>query len=604
MEDLYPSSESRLIVEDRYSSSNNIFWATEGLNEVKSVQFSGAENGGKLVGIDSLCSSFGFFANDPSEEGAYYLSCTNQQKCHQQQPSYLECGTLDNLQFDMVSPPLQTGLGDMIKYDDQYQNMAPLGGITKENQYSTPLASLELLEKYGKGFKRLLCDEGKTMQPIDDLAATTNEVGRKLSTEDVMRVAGTRFIQSSSESTAVSEYLVSHPFSLSFSGLSDEEKKDVELAESLLATAEKVGYQQYERASKFLRHCESLSSKTGSPVKRVVYYFAEAIRHRIDRETGRVSSKDLQKVQPFDLVEEMKGLNPTLLAFYEELPFCQVTMFTGVQAIIENVADAKKIHVVDLEIRKGPQWTILMNALESRHECPVELLKITAIGSGATSKHIIEDTGKRLKDYAHSLNIPFSFNIVMVSDMLHLREDHFEIDPEETIAVFSNFGLRIRIQQPDQLEAIMRVIRTIRPSLMVVAEIEANHNSTSFVKRFTEALFYFSAFFDCLETCMKQDDPNRMIIESLYFSNSIRNIVAAEGAERTNRNVKIDVWRAFFSRFGMVETKLSMLSLYQADMVVKRFPCGSFVTFDTNGYCLLIGWKGTPINTVSVWKFL
>ncbi|RZB64576.1 hypothetical protein D0Y65_040884 [Glycine soja] len=94
-----------------------------------------------------------------------------------------------------------------------------------------------------------------------------------------------------------------------------------------------------------------------------------------------------------------------------------------------------------------------MQALESRHECPIELLKITAVESG-TTRYIAEDTGERLKDYAQGMNRPFSFNIVMVSDMLHLREDLFEIDPEETIAVYSLFALRSKIQQSDQLETL------------------------------------------------------------------------------------------------------------------------------------------------------
>ncbi|TKY72505.1 DELLA protein RGL2 [Spatholobus suberectus] len=585
MEDLYHVSEfSFSAVEDNFGSSNDIFWAIEGLNEVKKVQFSGA--------VDPLHSDFGFFPDDPPEEG--YLLSTNQQKYHQQQ-SYHDYGQLDNLQFDMVSPPLQ--------FDARYPTMFPLCVPTKDQPHSTtPLASLEILNSYGTGFKRL-CNEGKTLQPVDDLAV--NEViWRKLSTEDVMRIAGTRFIQSSSSSESESfPFLETHPFGFSFSGLSNEETEDVALTESLLASAEKVDHQQFERASKLLSHCESLSSETGSPIKRIVHYFAEALRQRIDRETGRVSSKDLQKGQSLDPEVAAKELNPTIVAIYEGLPFFQIALFNSVQTIIEDVAKAKKIHIIDLEIRKGGQWTILMQALESRHECPIELLKITAIESG-TTKHIVEDTGKRLKDFAQGLNISFSFNIVMVSDLLHLGEDLFEIDPEEAIAVYSQYALRTKIQQSDQLETIMRVIRTLSPKVMVVAEIEANHNSTSFVNRFIEALFFFCAFFDCLETCMKGDEKNRVIIESLYFSHGIRNIVAEEGAERKTRNVKIDVWRAFFSRFGMVEKKLSTLSLYQGDLVAKRFPWGSFCTFDKNGYCLVIGWKGTPINSLSVWKFL
>ncbi|KAL2339894.1 hypothetical protein Fmac_007834 [Flemingia macrophylla] len=50
------------------------------------------------------------------------------------------------------------------------------------------------------------------------------------------------------------------------------------------------------------------------------------------------------------------------------------------------------------------------------------------------------------------------------------------------------------------------------------------------------AFFYFSAFFDCLEACMK-DEKNQMIIESLYFNHGIKNIMVREGAEKKTRNV-------------------------------------------------------------------
>ncbi|KAH1231870.1 hypothetical protein GmHk_09G024663 [Glycine max] len=80
-------------------------------------------------------------------KGTYLLS-TNHQKYHQ---IYDDYGLLDNnLQFDMVSPPLQ--------FDEQYPTMVPLCDPTKDmtnSNSTTPLASLEILKSYGKGFKRL-----------------------------------------------------------------------------------------------------------------------------------------------------------------------------------------------------------------------------------------------------------------------------------------------------------------------------------------------------------------------------------------------------------------------------------------------------------------
>ena len=97
MEDLYHVS---FTTDANFSSSNDILWCTEELNELRKVQFSRAEDHGDYGGIDPLYSNFGFFPDDPS---------TNHQKYHQQlQPSYHDYGKFDdNLQFDMVSPPLQ-----------------------------------------------------------------------------------------------------------------------------------------------------------------------------------------------------------------------------------------------------------------------------------------------------------------------------------------------------------------------------------------------------------------------------------------------------------------------------------------------------------------
>lgn len=87
MEDLWHFDELNFnAIEDKLSSSNDIFWSTEKLNEMKKVQISEAENQVESEGIESLCSNFGFFQDDLSlEEG--FLFPTNQPKYHQQ-PSY------------------------------------------------------------------------------------------------------------------------------------------------------------------------------------------------------------------------------------------------------------------------------------------------------------------------------------------------------------------------------------------------------------------------------------------------------------------------------------------------------------------------------------
>ncbi|KAK4282569.1 hypothetical protein QN277_013930 [Acacia crassicarpa] len=187
--------------------------------------------------------------------------------------------------------------------------------------------------------------------------------------------------------------------------------------------------------------------------------------------------------------------------------------------------------------------------------------------------------------------------------MIEITEQQLEIEDDETVVVYAPYVLRNMVSRPACLESLMSVIRNIKPTIMIVLEVDANLNSSSFAIRFIEALFLYSAFFDCVETCLKDEITARMAFEAILFE-GIRNIVAAEGGERTVRNVGIEVWRRFFARYGMVEIGFSESSLYQARLVAREFASGKFSTLDANGKCLTVGWKGTPFHSISAWRFL
>ncbi|KAJ0530857.1 putative transcription factor GRAS family [Helianthus annuus] len=296
------------------------------------------------------------------------------------------------------------------------------------------------------------------------------------------------------------------------------------------------------------------------------------------------------------------GANPSFLASHQTLPFTQVWQLCGIQAIIDQVGTSSKVHLIDIHIRSGVQWTALIQALSER-KSEIELLKITAF---ATSSDIqkVGETGKRLECFAKTLSLPFVFKILVLSDITEVKVEQFDVQDGEAVAVYCQVILRTMISRPQSFENLMRAIRKINPLVIVVAEVEANHNSTSFVNRFTEALFFYGAFFDCLEACMCRDDVHRGILEGVHFADGMKNIVACEGDERVSRSVNINTWRLFFKRFGMVEIELSDSCMYQANLVLQQFSCASSCTLQNNGKCLIIGWKGTPLHSLSTWKFV
>ncbi|XWS53528.1 hypothetical protein CRYUN_Cryun10bG0009100 [Craigia yunnanensis] len=384
--------------------------------------------------------------------------------------------------------------------------------------------------------------------------------------------------------------------------LSGNEIKDVELATLLLASADKVGNRQFDHARKFLNLCDFLSSIAGSSIQRVVHYFSKALREKIDGETGATTSKarESREGELSHPYETIVSSNPALITCFLKVPLIQVAQFVGVQAIIENVASAKKVHCIDLAIRSGAQCTALMQALATRDECPIELLKVTAVGT--TSQTKMEETGKRLACFAEALNIPFLFNAIMVTDLKDISEDIFELNDGEAVVINSLLLLRHTLTQPDCLESIIRVLKNLNPCIVVVNEFEVNHTSPVFVERFSEALSFYTAFFDCLEDCMDRCDQNRRILEAAYLGQEIRNIVAVEDEDRIFRDMKLEAWRTSFTNFGLVEAELSSSSLYQADLVAKQFASGNSCTCYRNGKSLVVNWKETPILSLSTWK--
>ncbi|KAL8234755.1 hypothetical protein R6Q59_020855 [Mikania micrantha] len=464
---------------------------------------------------------------------------------------------------------------------------------TSTYSYPTYPATLELLNRYRSKFK-----PSKQDSPDE----TVPDSSETLSTVEIIKLAAEKFINFSTQRTD-GYTMFMHPYgSSAFTRLSIDEIREVELVFQLLTAAEKVGRKQFEIACKFLIRCGWVASDGGTPVERLVYYFSEALQNRVGKETGipipvKLNKFGIKNENPMGL-----GTNPTFLACHQALPFNQVLQLCSIQAILDQVGTSSKVHLIDIHIRSGVQWTAMMQALAERNS-NIELLKITAFATSSDVQKVGE-TGKRLHSFAKTLSLPFLFKILVLSDITDVQEEQFDVQPDEAVAVYCHVILRTMVSRPQSLENLMRSIRKINPLVIVVAEVEANHNSRSFVNRFTEALFFYGAVFDCLDACMSRDDVHRSMLEGVHFADGMKNIVADEGEERVSRSVDVNTWRLFFARFEMEEIELSESCMYQANLVLQRFSCAGSCSLENNGKCLVIGWKGTPVHSLSTWKFV
>ncbi|KAK6920888.1 Transcription factor GRAS [Dillenia turbinata] len=579
---------------DHYSecSSSNCL-GEAGVENVKQTVQCGAEDWVEWMENNFLWSELGCYQDRLGEAGT---SLSGYEQQEQQLISPLGSGNQDDYSFG-ISSPLNLCQEEILKLQDILipPPIPEPADSKKKNDQSFPVVPDEVTNN--SGFDHL---NGENIDFSEDFSHAQS--GRQLSTIEIICLGGAKFMQSSSG--RVSDlFITRYPFGLSFSGLSEEVIKEVMLIQLLLASAEKVGRKQYSSALKMLGQCDVLSSSTGSPVQRVAYYFSEALLEKIGKETGRIRSKRLTD-EEHNLFHPQKAtivMSLATVAHFLQIPFPQVAQFAGVQAIIEHVGSAKRVHIIDFLINCGVRWVVFMQGLAARYGSSVELLKITAVT--ATSKDKIEEIGKKLASSAEYFNLSFSFEVLELSNLKDIEKELFKVETDEAIAVYSPYYMSSLIAQPDCLESLMRVIESLNPCIMVVTEVEANHNSPIFISRFAEALYYHSAYFECIDTCMHRNDLNRITLERKYIWEGIRNIVASEREERVIRHVKLDVWRDFFMQFGMAEAALSTSSLDQAALVLKNFTCGNFCTLSMDNKSLLIGWKGTQIHSVSAWKF-
>lgn len=155
---------------------------------------------------------------------------------HQQQQEFEVCNFMSLLEDININ--LET---------DQQKNLhhkVPIPKPLENNIQKMPqyLSSLEILRNHGSRFNR--------NNTINTKASSNLEQHQKMSTEGIIRVAGARYTQYSSSHWSDNFCIQTHPYGFDLNGLSEEENRDIELAQFLYVAAERVSLQQYERAKK------------------------------------------------------------------------------------------------------------------------------------------------------------------------------------------------------------------------------------------------------------------------------------------------------------------------------------------------------------------
>ncbi|CAK9260175.1 unnamed protein product [Sphagnum jensenii] len=373
------------------------------------------------------------------------------------------------------------------------------------------------------------------------------------------------------------------------------EERGLYLIQLLLACANAVANNNMEYTNVFLEQLTLLASLTGDPMQRVATYFMEGLATRITKSWPGVY-RALNSTQLPSIMDMLSARQ----VFFSVCPYLKFSFLTVNQAILDAMEGEKVVHLIDLEASDPVQWLALLQALSVRPGGPPHL-RITGVSE---RRAVLEQTGQRLSQEAEKLDIPFQFHPVH-AQLENLDVELLRVKTGEAVAISSVMRLHPLLAKDHRfggavIDRVLHMLRCLSPKVMVVVEQESNHNGPTLLERFIEALHYYCAMFDSLDSTMPQQCLERVTLEKHLFGQEIKNIVACEGVERVERHEKLEKWRKRMENAGFEALPLSYPAIVQAERLLHSYACDGYRLLENDG-CLTLCWKDTPLYSASSW---
>jgi len=372
------------------------------------------------------------------------------------------------------------------------------------------------------------------------------------------------------------------------------------LVQLLIACAEAVACRDKSHASALLSELRSNALVFGSAFQRVASCFVQGLIDRLSlvQPLGAVGFV-APTMNIIDIASDKK--EEALRLVYEICPHIRFGHFVANNSILEAFEGESSVHVVDLGMTlglpHGHQWRLLIQSLAERAGKPPSRLRITGVGLCVDRFRII---GDELEEYAKDMGINLEFSVVK-SSLENLRPEDIKTSEDEVLVVNSILQLHCVVKESrGALNSVLQIILELSPKVLVLVEQDSSHNGPFFLGRFMEALHYYSAIFDSLDTMLPKYDTRRAKMEQFYFAEEIKNIVSCEGPARVERHERVDQWRRRMSRAGFQVAPIKMMAQAKQWLVQSKV-CDGYTVVEEKG-CLVLGWKSKPIIAASCWK--
>lgn len=329
---------------------------------------------------------------------------------------------------------------------------------------------------------------------------------------------------------------------------------------------------------------------SGKPFIRSAFYFKEAL---LAISNGRGTQCSFSLASPLDVLLKFSAYK----AFAEMSPVLQFTSFTSTQVLLEELAGANIIHVIDFDVGVGSHWPALIQELSERHSSvtgvPLQL-RITAVVSLASyhqlELHLIQEN---LTYFAANLNVSFELNFLPLESF----------DPATILCSSSPFGEAIAVNfafgfcnHHLSTQTLLLLIKQLSPKILISVNLGYDRGDISFSHHVLHSFQSSTVLLDSIEASGLSPEVIDRIERYL-----LRPRIESSVLGRYRAGEKFLPWRTLFTSAGFVPMQFSNFAEIQADCLLKKAQVRGFEV-EMHQAALMLSWQQGEIAVVSAWR--